>query len=139
MSLARQEFLDILILARHMAGADGELHPMEKKVLHALFKAMDITPEESSAMRSNLSVSKAIRDLKSEEAKNVLIDVLVLVASADGKFEEDERIFISKVMHRFGIEPEGHPYFREGGELNVEEIRSNVRVIIENIKELSHH
>ncbi|MBF0286201.1 MAG: TerB family tellurite resistance protein [SAR324 cluster bacterium] len=135
--MEREEFLDILFLAKHMAAADGELHPMEKKVLFALFKAIGVNNEELETIRQKLSLEDAIEGLKSEEGKQILIDVLVLVASADNIFEDEEREYITKVMHRLDMNPETHPYFASEDGLDLEEVRSSVRLIINNLKDLA--
>ena len=137
MGLARDEFLDILFLARHMASADGEFHPMEKKVLVALFKAMGVSPQEAESIRNKSSLETAIQDLQSEASKQILVDVLILVASADGIFDDDERTFIRRVMQRLHMPTDKHPYLKEGEQPDIENIRHNVRIIIENIRDLS--
>ncbi len=135
--MERAEFLDILFLAKHMAAADGELHPMEKKVLFALFKAVGVNNAELEAIKQKVSLEEAILGLQSEEAKQILIDVLVLVASADNIFEDEEQEYITKVMHRLGMDPETHPYFASEEGLDLEEVRSSVRLIINNLKDLA--
>lgn len=136
MSLDRNEFMDILFMAKHMASSDGEMHPMEKKVLYALFKAIGVNHDELENIKSKTSIEQSINALVSHEAKQILIDVLVLVASADNKFEEEERQLIVKVMRKLGMDPQAHPYFSEGNALNVEKIRSNVKLIIGRVKKL---
>jgi uncharacterized tellurite resistance protein B-like protein len=44
----RKEFLDILSIMNHMAHADGQMHPAEKKVLIAVFKAAKVTRKNRS-------------------------------------------------------------------------------------------
>ncbi|MBF0280256.1 MAG: TerB family tellurite resistance protein [SAR324 cluster bacterium] len=137
MGIEREELLDILFLAKQMAGADRSLHPMEKKVLFALFKSVGINQEELETIKHISSPEEAIAGLASEEAKQILIDILVLVASADNEFEEEEQTFITNVMKQLGMSPEEHPYFATEDGLDLEEIRSSVRLIIGNLKDLT--
>ena len=55
----RKEFLDILSIMNHMAHADGQMHPAEKKVLIAVFKAAKVTPEEHTYFQdeNNLDIA----------------------------------------------------------------------------------
>lgn len=137
MGIARDELLNILYLAKQLASADHGLHPMEKKVLLALFKSVGVNQEELETMKLIASMDKAIAGLQSAEGKQILIDILVLVASADNEFEEEEKIFITKVMRQLGMNPDEHPYFASEDGLNLEEIRGSVKLIIGNLKDLS--
>ncbi|MBF0352341.1 MAG: TerB family tellurite resistance protein [SAR324 cluster bacterium] len=138
MDINREQYLDILVLASHMARADGELHPSEKKVLTALFNSIDVTDDEQKLIRQKSSVEKMIQEVTSNDAKNALVDVLALVAGADGVFEDKEKDFITKIMKRVGMNPNEHPYFKAGGQLDIDKIKGNVKNIINNIKKLSH-
>ena len=48
MKISRDEFLDIMLMASHMAGADGSIDVLEKRVMVALFKLIGITPKEQA-------------------------------------------------------------------------------------------
>lgn len=132
-SMTREQFKTILVMAKHMASSDQEFHPMEKKVLMAMFKAMDITHEEQNTMKT-VSLKDAIKSIVSDEAKNTLIDVLILMASADGKFEENEQEFIYKVMSHLHMDPSKHAYFKKDGALDLANVRHNVKNIMSKIK-----
>jgi len=137
MSFNRKEFLSILMLAKHMATADGELDPVEKKVLIALFNTLKVTAEEQAELKEKGSLEALIKEVTSEEAKNALVDVLALVAGADGDFADEERTFITSVMKRLGMDPSAHAYMKEGGDLDLGKINKNVKAIITNIKDLT--
>ena len=48
MKISRDEFLDIMLMVSHMAGADGSIDVLEKRVMVALFKLIGITPKEQA-------------------------------------------------------------------------------------------
>ena len=52
MNISRDEFLDIMLMASHMAGADGSIDVSEKKVMVALFKSIGITPQEQAQIKN---------------------------------------------------------------------------------------
>ncbi len=137
MSINREEFLTILGVVSHLAHSDGEMHPAEKKVLMATFKAGRITPEEQQQLKQNPSLGSMLQQVTSDDAKNALIDMLALVAGADGEFQDEERVFMMKVMQKLGIDPHTHPYFKDGHDLDIKLVRSNVVKILENIKAIS--
>ena len=129
----RKEFLDILSIMNHMAHADGQMHPAEKKVLIAVFKAAKVTPEEQKLIRGRSSLEEMIREIKTDDAKTGLVDMMALVAGADGVFEEEEKLLIKKVMKRVGITPEEHTYFQDENNLDIALVRSNAKKILQSI------
>ena len=129
----RKEFLDILSIMNHMAHADGQMHPAEKKVLIAVFKAAKVTPEEQELIRGRSSLEEMIREIKTDDAKTGLVDMMALVAGADGVFEEEEKLLIKKVMKRVGINPEEHTYFQDENNLDIALVRSNAKKILQSI------
>ena len=129
----RKEFLDILSIMNHMAHADGQMHPAEKKVLIAVFKAAKVTPEEQKLIQDRSSLEEMIREIKTDNAKTGLVDMMALVAGADGVFEEEEKLLIKKVMKRVGITPEEHTYFQDENNLDIALVRSNAKKILQNI------
>ena len=129
----RKEFLDILSIMNHMAHADGQMHPAEIKVLIAVFKAAKVTPEEQELIRGRSSLEEMIREIKTDDAKTGLVDMMALVAGADGVFEEEEKLLIKKVMKRVGITPEEHTYFQDENNLDIALVRSNAKKILQSI------
>ncbi|MGA0887484.1 MAG: TerB family tellurite resistance protein [bacterium] len=134
MSVNRQEYLDIISIVSHLARSDGDIADSEKKVLLTLFKAIGVTKEEQAAMKAKTSIGSLLEEIQSDEAKSALVDTLALVAGADGVFEDEERTFITKVMKRIGMEPSEHPYFQDGGNLDIKTVRANVKQILESLK-----
>ena len=134
MSVNRQEYLDIISIVSHLARSDGDVADSEKKVLMTLFKAIGVTKEEQTAMKTKTSIGALLEEIQSDEAKSALVDTLALVAGADGVFEDEERAFITKVMTRIGMEPSAHPYFQDGGDLDIKTVRANVKQILESLK-----
>ena len=129
----RKEFLDILSIMNHMAHADGQMHPAEKKVLIAVFKAAKVTPEEQKLIQGRSSLEEMIREIKTDDAKTGLVDMMALVAGADGVFEEEEKLLIKKVMKRVGITPEEHTYFQDENNVDIALVLSNAKKILHNI------
>ena len=129
----RKEFLDILSIMNHMAHADGQMHPAEKKVLIAVFKAAKVTPEEKKLIQGRSSLEEMIGEIKTDDAKTGLVDMMALVAGADGVFEEEEKLLIKKVMKRVGITPEEHTYFQDENNLDIAMVRSNAKKILQSI------
>ena len=134
MSVNRQEYLDIISIVSHLVRPDGDVADSEKKVLITLFKAIGVMKVEQAAIKAKPLIGALLEEIKSDEAKRALVDTLALVAGADGVFEDEERAFITKVMTRIGMEPSAHPYFQDGGDLDIKTVRANVKQILESLK-----
>ena len=78
-----------------------------------------------------------IQEIKTDDAKTGLVDMMALVAGADGVFEEEEKLLIKKVMKRVGIKPEEHTYFKDDTNLDIAMVRSNAKKILQNLTENS--
>ena len=111
------------------------MHVAEKKVLIATFKAAGITPEEQELMKANTSLGDMLEHIQSSEAKHALVELMALVAAADGVFEDEERVIIQKIMKRIEVEDD-HPYFDDNN-LDVSSARANVGKILNSIKDLA--
>ena len=119
MALSRDEFLDILTIVNYLAHSDGEMHPAEKKVLIATFRAGAVTPEEQGKMKGKSSLEEMLQEIKSDEAKQTLIDL---------------RVVTVKVMRKLGMDPEAYRFFKEGQDLDIASVRASVMEILSEIK-----
>jgi len=135
MSINREELIDILTVVSFLVHAEREIHLAEKKVLLATFKAAGITPEEQEKIKSNTSLEEMLKNITSPEAKHALVELMALVAAADGVFEDEERVIIQKIMKRIGVKDD-HPYFDDDN-LDVKSVRSNVGKILNSFKALA--
>ena len=136
MSISRDELVNILSVVSFLAHADREMQVSEKKVLIATFKAAAITPEEQQQMKSSTSLDGMLNHIQSDEAKHALIELMALVAGADGVFEDEERVVIQKIMKRIGIHAE-HPYFDDNNLVDIPAVRANVGKILNSFKTLA--
>ena len=59
-----------------------------------------MTPEEQKLIQGRSSLEEMIGEIKTDDAKTGLVDMMALVAGADGIFEEEEKLLIKKVMKR---------------------------------------
>ena len=135
MSISRDELVSIFSVVSFLAHAENDIHKAEKKVLIAVFKAAGITQEEQNKMKSNTSLEEMLKHIQSVEAKHTLVELMALVAASDGKFEDEERVIIKKIMKRVGV-ADDHPYF-DGNNLDVPSVRANVGKILNSIKTLA--
>ena len=135
MSISRDELINILSVVSFLGHYESEMHAAEKKVLMAIFKAASITHEEHEKMKSNHSLDGMLNQLHSDDAKHTLVELMALVAGADGVLKDEERTIIKKIMKRVGV-TDDHPYFDDDN-LDIANVRANVGKILSSLKDIS--
>ena len=86
-------------------------------------------------MKSNHSLDGMLEQLQSEDAKHKLVELMALIAGADGVLQDEERTIIKKIMKRVGVKDD-HPYFDDYN-LDVTTGRANVGKILSSLKDIS--
>ena len=135
MSLSRDELINILSVVSFLGHYEREMHAAEKKVLMAIFKAASVTHEEHEKMKSSHSLDGMLKQIQSVDAKHTLVELMALVAGADGVLKDEEKIIIKKIMKRIGV-TDDHPYFDDDN-LDVVNVRANVGKILNSLKNIS--
>ena len=134
MSISRDELINILSVVSFLGHSEREMHVAEKKVLMAMFKAASVTHEEHEKMKSNHSLDGMLKQLQSDDAKHTLVELMALVAAADGVLQDEERTIIKKIMKRLEVKDD-HPYFVDDN-LDVANVRANVGKILSSLKDI---
>ena len=135
MSISRDELINILSVVSFLGHYEREMNAAEKKVLMAIFKAASVTHEEHEKMKSNHSLDGMLNQLQSDDAKHTLVELMTLVAVADGVLQDEERTIIKKIMKRVGV-TDDHPYFDDDN-LDIANVRANVGKILSSLKDIS--
>ena len=135
MSISRDELINILSVVSFLGHYEREMHAAEKKVLMEIFKAASVTHEEHEKMKSSHSLDGMLQQLKSVDAKHTLVELMALVAGADGVLKDEEKTIIKKIMKRIGV-TDDHPYFDDDN-LDVVNVRANVGKILNSLKNIS--
>ena len=135
MSISRDELINILSVVSFLGHYEREMHAAEKKVLMAIFKAASVTHEEHEKMKSSHSLDGMLEQLQSVDAKHTLVELMALVAGADGVLKDEEKIIIKKIMKRIGV-TDYHHYFDDDN-LDVVNVSANVVKILNSLKNIS--
>ena len=135
MSISRDELINILSVVSFLGHYEREMHAAEKKVLIALFKAASVTHDEHEKMKSYHSLDQMLNQIQSKDAKHTLVELMALIAGADGVLQDEERTIIKKIMKRVGV-TDDHPYFDDDN-LDVVNVRANVGKILNSLKDIS--
>ena len=135
MSISRDELINIISVVSFLGHFESEMNAAEKKVLMAIFKAASVTHEEHEKMKSNHSLDGMLNQIQSDDAKHTLVELMALVAGADGVLQDEERTIIKKIMKRVGV-TDDHPYFDDKN-LDIANVCANVGKILSSLKDIS--
>src|SRR5690606_4919293 len=117
MSVSREDFLDAILFASHLAKVDSAFSILVEKALIDLVKSVGISKEEMEGLRQKISLEAALNELESVDSKEMLVEVLYFIASTDGVIQDDENNFIDRVIKRLKLNPGQFSFF-----LNIEQI-----------------
>ena len=134
MSEPKNDLLDILFLARVLASADGDFASTEKEFFKKLIDAFGLTADDMKSYDHTIPIKEVITRFESLEAKKLLVDVLMVLASSDGDFDDKEQKFIKKAMNMIDLKPSDYPVFKFGEE-EVHKIFSHIDDFMAEIKE----
>jgi tellurite resistance protein len=99
--ISRDELKTILTFGVHIAKLDRNFDVWERKILARFAAAMKLTDQERESLaKAQLSLSKGLQSLDTDDSRQLLVKVLCAVAHVDGKANEDELEFIQKVAMR---------------------------------------
>lgn len=134
MAVSKSDLLNILYIARCLGSVDDVFAQSELQTIKKLTSAFHLTIEDLEALKDKVSAKEAVNQLESVEAKEILVDVLFVLAASDGFFDNKEKVFTKNVMNLIDIDPEQYPIFWENSE-EFENIFGDIDNHIEKIKE----
>ena len=137
MAIERNELLALMIAASYMVVVDGKVYRSEKRVLRVLFHVVKITAEEREQMAAETSIEDVLQNIKSQEGRKGLVQLVSLVAGSDGSYQLEERKYLQSIMKRFGFSYSDFSFFDEQKNLDVMDVRDHATDIIELARSLS--
>lgn len=130
----KDELLNVLYIARCLGSMDDDFSKSELNILSKLTAAFKLSYKELKTLKNKESVTEALSQLESKGAKEILVNVMCLLAASDGDFDEKEQIFIKKVMGSLGLDYDANPFFSLENDAFVK-VFSDVDEYIELIKD----
>jgi len=134
MAVSKDELLNILYIARCLGDVDDLFAPTELQTMKKITAAFHLTVEDLEALKEKISAKEAVQQLESNIAKELLVDVLFVLAASDGFFDNKEKVFTKNAMNLIDIDPEQYPIFWENSE-EFEKIFGDLDSYIQKIKE----
>ena len=98
--VTRDDLVTILRIGIHVAKVDSSFDDMEKHLLLRLARAMKISDEERATMQQDgAKLSELIGRLSSQEARELMVKAVCVVAESDGRVQDTEHSFFGKILH----------------------------------------
>jgi tellurite resistance protein len=102
-NMTRDDLKTILQFGIHIAKIDNDFAVWEKKLLARFAEAMKLTEAEKQEMVDRqVSLSRGLQSLSSQDARALLLKTLCAVSHSDGEEHPAEMEFIQKVIEKLG-------------------------------------
>jgi len=107
--VSRQNTYDLAFpaAAMYMAQVDGEFLPKEREMYRAMLTRMSFDEHTQAEFRRLMAteedILEAIAQIRDEEMRRSLVEVLVLMAIYDGELAQQEREFLMKAAERLDV------------------------------------
>ena len=108
--------------------------PAEKKTFKImcerfLIKIFDL----KEILKESVSLRKSLNAIHSKEAKNILVNLMVLMVSVDGNVCDNEEKTIIKIMDSVGESAKDYFFFDKNGGLDLQMVADNELKILSNL------
>lgn len=91
-------------LAFHLACADGDYSEEEREMMQAYCHEMQVVFDQSKVLKSIDQILNAIKQTCGNKVRKIIIFEVIGLVMADGKYDEAERVLISRMESEFGVE-----------------------------------
>ena len=98
--VTRDDLLTILRIGIHVAKVDSSFDEEEKHLLLRLARSMNVRNDERATLREDgVKLSELIARLSCQEARELMVKAVCVVAESDGQVLDTERCFFDKILH----------------------------------------
>ena len=107
--ITRQKTYELVYPAAvmYVAKVDGEYEENEKRLYESMLTRMKFEPHIQEQflklIKSEQNILEAIADISDPDAKEVLMELLIMMVVSDGEFAEQERDFLEKTAGVLGL------------------------------------
>jgi uncharacterized tellurite resistance protein B-like protein len=116
----RQEILNLVAILGFMIKADTNVLISEKKTFGIICSRFGVQSFElRNILANSSSLKELLQQIKTQEAKTLLVELMALVSSTDGKISENEERSLLKIMEVLGESCDKFPFFDEKEYLDV--------------------
>ena len=132
--MTKKEIANIIHVLAYLAKIDNVVDPAEKKIFKIVCERFGIKiPELSEILKESVSLKKSLNAIHSKEAKNILVNLIVLMVSVDGYVCDNQKKSIVKIIDTIGESTKDYFFFDKNGGLDLQLVIDNELKILSNL------
>ena len=132
--MTKNEIANIIHVLAYLAIINNVVDPAEKKTFKIVCERFGIKiPDLKEILKESVSLRKSLNAIHSKEAKNILVNLMVLMVSVDGNVCDNEEKTIIKIMDSVGESAKDYFFFNKDGGLDLQLIIDNELKILSNL------
>ena len=132
--MTKNEIANIIHVLAHLAKINNVVDPAEKKTFKIVCERFGIKiPDLKEILKESVSLRKSLKAIHSKEAKNILVNLMVLMVSVDGNVCDNQEKSIIKIMDSVGESAKDYFFFDKNGCLDLQMVADNELKILSNL------
>ena len=132
--MTKNEIANIIHVLAYLAKINNVVVPAEKKTFKIVCERFGIKiPDLKEMLKESVSLRKSLNAIHSKEAKNILVNLMVLMVSVDGNICNNEEKTIIKIMDSVGESAKDYFFFDKNGGLDLQMVADNELKILSNL------
>ena len=128
--MTKNEIANIIHVLAYLAKINNVIDPAKKKTFKIECERFGI---KITDLKESISLRKSLNAIHSKEAKNILVNLMVLMVSVDGNVCDNQKKSIVKIMDSIGESAKDYFFFDKNGGLNLQMVADNELKILSNL------
>ena len=132
--MTKNEIANIIHVLAYLAKINNVVDLAEKKTFKIVCERFGIKiPDLKEILKESVSLRKSLNAIHSKEAKNILVNLMVLMVSVDGNVCDNQEKTIIKIMDSVGESAKDYFFFNKNGGLDLQLVVDNELKILSNL------
>ena len=132
--MTKNEITNIIHVLAYLAKINNVVDPVEKKTFKIVCERFGIKIIDlKEKLKESVSLRKSLSAIYSKEAKNILVNLMVLMVSVDGNVCDNEEKTIIKIMDSVGESAKDYFFFDKDDSLDLQLVVDNELKILSNL------
>ena len=132
--MTKNEIANIIHVLTYLAKINNVVDPAEKKTFKIVCERFGIKISNlKEILKESVSLRKSLDSIHSKEAKNILVNLMVLMVSVDGNVCDNEEKTIIKIMDSVWESVKDYFFFDKNGGLDLQMVADNELKILLNL------
>ena len=132
--MTKNEIANIIHVLAYLAKINNVVDPAEKKTFKIVCERFGIKiPDLKEILKESVSLRKSLNAIHSKEAKNILVNLMVLMVSVDGNVCDNQKKSKVKIIDSVGESAKDYFFFDKDSDLDLQLVVDNELKILSNL------